>query len=206
VGNVATGATTLAAGTDSQQFCYDEQNRLTWAGSTGTPPCTGTPITPGSLTAAQYSTSYGYDAMNRLKATQLGSYTYGTGLPSSSPIHAATGAGSNGQGGPYYSASYDAVGNMVCRAPTSAPTCSGTVTGQQLTYDAERRLAHWQSSTSTPTSSADYLYDGQRAVWRGDARLAAGAVGPGGGTTPTPTTVYAPASDERVEGALSAVA
>ena len=53
---------------------------------------------------------------------------------------------------------------MVCRAPTSATTCSGTVTGQQLQYDAERRLAHWQSSPSSPTSSADFLYDssGQR--------------------------------------------
>ena len=101
---------------------------------------------------------------------------------------------------------HDALSDMVCRAPTSATMCSGTATGQQLQYDAERRLAHWQSSPSTLTSSADYLYDGQRAVWRGDARLAAGAAGPGGGTTPTPTTVYAPASDERVEGALSAVA
>ena len=80
VGNVATVATTLAAGTDNQQFCYDEQNHLTWAGSTGTPPCTVTAITPGTLSSAAYTMGYSYDAMNRLKATQLGSYTYGIGL------------------------------------------------------------------------------------------------------------------------------
>jgi YD repeat-containing protein len=45
--------TTLSQGADVQQFCYDEQNRLTWAGSVGTPPCTGTAIAPGSLTSAQ---------------------------------------------------------------------------------------------------------------------------------------------------------
>ena len=39
---VATESTTLPGGTDNQAFCYDEQNRLTWAGSTGTPPCAGT--------------------------------------------------------------------------------------------------------------------------------------------------------------------
>ncbi len=32
VGNVTSVNTTLPAGTDNQAFCYDEQNRLTWAG------------------------------------------------------------------------------------------------------------------------------------------------------------------------------
>lgn len=43
--------TTLAAGTDNQVFCYDEQNRLTWAGSSGTPSC-GAPLTAGTLAGA----------------------------------------------------------------------------------------------------------------------------------------------------------
>src|SRR5439155_26906412 len=39
-GNVSTANTTLPNGaTDNQAFCYDAQNRLTWAGSTGGPPC-----------------------------------------------------------------------------------------------------------------------------------------------------------------------
>ena len=33
--NVTAVNTTLAAGTDNQGFCYDAQNRLTWAGSSG---------------------------------------------------------------------------------------------------------------------------------------------------------------------------
>ncbi len=37
--NVTSVATTLSAGTDNQAFCYDDQNRLVWAGSTGTPSC-----------------------------------------------------------------------------------------------------------------------------------------------------------------------
>ena len=54
-GNVSTANTTLPTGTDNQAFCYDEQNRLTWSGSIGTPPCTGTAISAGNLTAAQYT-------------------------------------------------------------------------------------------------------------------------------------------------------
>jgi hypothetical protein len=34
-GNVSSANTTLPAGTDNQAFCYDEQDRLTRAGSTG---------------------------------------------------------------------------------------------------------------------------------------------------------------------------
>ena len=38
VGNVSAVTTILPAGTDHQLFCYDEQNRLTWAGTgTGNP-------------------------------------------------------------------------------------------------------------------------------------------------------------------------
>ena len=55
VGNITSETLTLPTGTDTQEFCYDEFSRLTWAGSTGTPPCTGTAITPGTLTAAQYT-------------------------------------------------------------------------------------------------------------------------------------------------------
>ena len=55
LGNISSETLTLPTGTDTQAFCYDDFSRLTWAGSTGTPPCTGTAITPGTLTAAQYT-------------------------------------------------------------------------------------------------------------------------------------------------------
>jgi len=54
-----------------QQFCYDAFSRLTCAGSTGTPPCTGTAITPGTLTAAQYTQSFSYDNQDRLTSSPL---------------------------------------------------------------------------------------------------------------------------------------
>jgi len=144
--------TTLPQGTDMQAFCYDEQDRLTWAGSVGTPPCTGTPITPGSLTSAEYTQSFAYDTLGRLTSGPLGTYSYGD----SHHIHAATSIGST------YTASYDAAGNMTCRAPTSATTCAGSQpTGAQLSYDNEGRLIAWQNVPSSPTSTAAYLYDGE---------------------------------------------
>jgi len=39
-------------------------------------------------------------------------------------------------------------------------TCSGTQTGQQLSYDAEGHLSTWQNQP-TPTSTMNYLYDGE---------------------------------------------
>jgi RHS repeat-associated protein len=144
--------TTLPQGTDVQAFCYDEQNRLTWAGSVGTPPCTGTAISPGTLTAAQYTQSFAYDTLGRLTSGPLGSYTYG----SSQHVHAATSIGSG------YTATYDAAGNMTCRAPTSATTCTGsTPTGNQLSYDNEGRLVAWQNTPSSPSTTEGYLYDGE---------------------------------------------
>ena len=50
---------------------------------------------------------------------------------------------------------------MMCRAPSSATTCSGTKTGQALTWDVEGRLSNWQNATTSPTVTAKYLYDGE---------------------------------------------
>lgn len=149
VGNVTSVQTTLPAGTDNQKFCYDEQNRLTWAGATGTPGCGGT-LTAGTLTAAQYQQSYSYDILGRMTTGPAGNSTYGD----SSHLHAATSTSTG------YGASYDAAGNMICRAPTSATTCSGTPTGQQMTYNAAGILDSWQDQP-TPTKTVNYLYDGE---------------------------------------------
>ena len=153
--------TILPQGADTQVFCEDDLSRLTWAGSTGTPACSGAP-TPGDTgglvgTGAQYSASYTYDSMNRLTSSPLGAYTYGN----SAHPDAATNIGSTA-----WTAGYDLAGNMTCRAPSSAQTCAGTQTGwtgQFLQYDNEGRLTHWasfQHQVGTPTTD-DFLYDGE---------------------------------------------
>ncbi|HEV2238271.1 MAG TPA: RHS repeat-associated core domain-containing protein, partial [Ktedonobacterales bacterium] len=151
VGNVSSVATTLPGGTGSQAFCYDEQDRLTWARSaSGAIPCGGT-NTAGSLTAASYTQSFSYDNLGRLTSGPLGTYSYGD----SAHLHGATSI--SGQ----WTGSYDASGNLTCRAPSSATTCAGTPTGAQLTYDNEGRLAAWQNAPGSPTSSTKDLYDGE---------------------------------------------
>ncbi len=149
--NVTSVSTTLAAGTDNQAFCYDEQDRLVWAGAAGTPAC-GSALTPGSLTSAQYTQTFGYDTLDRLTSGPLGSYTYGD----SAHKHAVTSIGTSS-----YTASYDASGNMTCRAPSGSQTCSGTPTGQLLTYDNEGRTTAWQNAPSNPTSIEQMAYDGE---------------------------------------------
>jgi len=153
--NVIATTTTLPQGVDTQVFCYDDLSRLTWAGSRGTPACSGapTPSDTGSLagTGAAYSASYSYDPLNHLISSPLGSYSYGD----TAHVDAATAIGAS------WTASYDAAGNMTCRAATSATTCAGaSPTGAQLSYDNEGRLAAWQSTPTTPLQSASFLYDG----------------------------------------------
>lgn len=170
-GNVTSLNTTLPQGTDVQQFCYDEQNRLTWAGAAGTPPCTGVAISSGTLTASQYTQSFAYDTFGRLTSGPLGNYTYGDGAH----LHAVTAIGTA------YTAAYDAAGDMVCRAPSSGTTCAGTgATGAQLSYDAEGRLVAWQDAPTTPSTTDANLYDG-------DGQRVVQQVTQGGATT---TTVY----------------
>jgi RHS repeat-associated protein len=148
--NVTQATTTLQAGSDNQAFCYDEQNRLTWAGAAGTPPC-GVSLTPGTLTAAQYTHSFAYDNLGRLTSGPAGSYTYGN----TAHLHAATAIGTS------WTAAYDAAGNMSCRAPLASLTCSGTATGAPLSFDAQGQLSAWQNTPSTPTSTDGFLYDNQ---------------------------------------------
>jgi RHS repeat-associated protein len=150
-GNVTSIATTMPSATDNQSFCYDEQDRLTWASSaTATPPCGGS-NTAGTLTAALYTQTFSYDVLGRLTSGPLGAYTYG----SSAHVHAASAIGTA------WTAAYDAAGNMTCRAPSTSSTCSGTQTGAQLGYNNEGELQSWQNAPSSPSTTAQFLYDGQ---------------------------------------------
>jgi YD repeat-containing protein len=126
-----------------------------WASSpSATGPC-GLVNTAGTLTGqgVSYTANYSYDAQDRLTSAPLGAYSY----DDPAHLHAATAVGY----GTAYTASYDAAGDMVCRAPTSAASCGGSSsTGQVLAYDNERRLTSWQNTPSSPTTTAQYAYDG----------------------------------------------
>lgn len=152
--NLTQLTTTMPGGTDDQSFCYDEQNRLTWASSqSATGPC-GIVNTAGSLITgnSQYTSTYNYDTYGRLTSGPLGTYTYGD----SAHLHAATAIGTS------YSASYDAAGNMGCRAPSASSTCAGgTPTGASMNYDNEGQLTTWQDVPSNPTTTDNFLYDGE---------------------------------------------
>ncbi|HEX5570137.1 MAG TPA: RHS repeat-associated core domain-containing protein, partial [Ktedonobacterales bacterium] len=209
VGNVTSQTTTLPQGTDTQAFCYDAQNRLIWAGSSGTAPC-GNSVTPGETgslagTGASYSASYTYDALNRLTSSPLGSYTYGD----SAHEDAATAVGSA------WSASYDEAGNLTCRAATSGASCAGaTPTGAQLGWNDEGQLYGWQNAFTNPTQSASYLYDGEGQRVAEVTSVSGGAttttafiggleaVTSSGGTTTT-TAYYGGGLAESVNGTLS---
>jgi RHS repeat-associated protein len=107
-------------------------------------------LTPGNLTP-QYTQSFAYDNLGRLTNGPRGAYTYGD----SGHLHAATAIGTT------WTASYDAAGNMTCRAPSSTVTCSGSQTGAQLSYDAEGSLTSWQNTPTNPSVSDGFLYDNQ---------------------------------------------
>ena len=137
---------------------------MTWAGTTGTNPCTGLSVSGTTLTAASYTASYTYDVSNRITQSTLtgalasspkGTYTY-----DSTHYHAAVAIGSSA-----YQAQYDATGNMICRTPTGPQVCtSGTKTGASLTYDVEERLIQWVSADGNTT--VKYGYDGKATALR----------------------------------------
>jgi hypothetical protein len=62
-------------------------------------------------------------------------------------VHGATSPGGQWTG------VYDTSGNLACRAPPPAATCTGGPTGAPLSYDAEGRLAAWQNTPAIPTLS-----------------------------------------------------
>jgi RHS repeat-associated protein len=108
-------------------------------------------LTPGSLTAAQYQQSFGYDNLGRLTNGPSGAYSYG-----SVPLHGVTAIGST------YTAAYDGAGNMTCRAPATTATCAGgSPNGATLTYDNEGRLTGWQNTPTSPSTTAAFLYDNE---------------------------------------------
>src|SRR5260370_13448571 len=166
--NVISLSTTQAAvpgfsgsgGSETQNFCCDEQNRLLWAGNSGTQPAAGNG-TCGSgtlasgLTGASYSNSYVYPHLGQLWQGPLsgGSTPYQYLYCASSQPHQLSGLYPLGttcsnQSGAVYSSSDDAFGNVTSR------TYNGTTA--TLSYDNLNHFTEWNVSA---TNQEWYIYD-----------------------------------------------
>ncbi len=196
MGNVASISTTLSAvpgqsgsgGSDTQNFCYDEENRLVWAGNAGTQPAPGigtcgSGTLSNSLSGAGYSSSYAYTHLGQLWQGPLngtGSYQY-LYCDNNHP-HQLTGLYPLGTtcsnlSGAVYSSSDDAFGNVTSR------TYNGSTA--TLSYDQLDQLVQWNAGAN---SQEWYAYDagGNRTLRRSTT---------GSGTT---ITVYAFGLEEHV--------
>src|SRR5713226_7310736 len=182
--------TTNSGGSETEAFCYDEQNRLVWAGNTGTPPAAGNG-TCGSgpnnnLSGAGYSNAYVYTHLGQLWQGPLnGSSTQKQYLYcSSSQPHQLTGlygtsATCATKTGQVYGSSYDAWGNVTSRSITNGTT----LLTYPLSYDGLDHLVRW-NDLQTTANEEWYMYDGsgQRVLRRSQT---------GTGTSNTKYTVYA---------------
>src|SRR5713101_6622072 len=168
-GNATSLATTQAAvpgqsgsgGSETQNFCYDEQNRLVWAGNSGAQPgagngTCGSGTLASGLNGASYSNASVYTHLGQLWQGPLagGSAQYQYLYCDSSHPHELTGlyatsatcSSKTGQG---YASSYGAFGNVTGR------TFSGTTA--TLSYDNLNHFTEWNAGS---TNQEWYLYDG----------------------------------------------
>ncbi len=160
--NLITLATTQAAvpgvsnsgGSETQVFCYDEQNRLLWAGNSGKPTCTGNGTPGDTPNIPAYNNSFAYTHLGQLAQGPLaGSGSYQYLYCSSSQPHQLSGLYPTGTtcstlSGAVYSSSYDSWGNVTSR------TYSGTTA--TLSYDLLDHLTKWNVSSS---NKEFYVYD-----------------------------------------------
>jgi YD repeat-containing protein len=175
--NVTSLSTTLASvpgvsnsgGSEVENFCYNEQNRLVWAGNSGSQPGAGTGTCGNgtlstSLNGAGYGSSFVSTHLGQLWQGPLN----GTGTSQqylycdSSHPHQLTGlyqAGStcSSKNGQSYTSNYDAFGNVTSR------TVNGTTA--TLSYDGLDHLVNWNAGSS---NQEQYVYDaaGQRVLRR----------------------------------------
>ncbi len=165
--------TNNSGGSETQNFCYDEQNRLVWAGNSGTQPgagngtCGSSTLASG-LAGASYSNSSVYTHLGELWQGPLpGGSTQEQYLYCASNTHQLVGLYPTTSGATcsnystktagYSIGSYDGFGNVASRM---AYTTTGT-----LTYDILDHLTQWSAGSS---NQEQYLYDasGQRMLRR----------------------------------------
>ena len=161
--NVISLATTFGAvnspNSEVQNFCYDEQSRLVWAGNSGSQPgagngtCGSQSLSHG-LSGASYNNSFVYTHLGQLWQGPLdGSSTSSQYLYCTSAPHQLSGLYSSGatcanKSGQVYKSSTDAWGNVTSR------TYQGTST--TLAYDALDHLVKWSGGSG---NNEYYVYD-----------------------------------------------
>jgi RHS repeat-associated protein len=152
---------TASGGSETQNFCYDEQDRLVWAGNGGTQPPTGNG-TCGSgtlgntLSGAGYTAPFTYTNLGQLwQGPVNGQGSARQYLYCNSQPHELTGiyptgttCSTKGSATASYSASYDPWGNVVTRMYNSA-----TAT---LSYDQLNRMVEYNAGSS---GQEWYVYD-----------------------------------------------
>ncbi len=167
--NVISRSTTQAAvpgqsgsgGSETQNFCYDEQNRLVWSGNSGTQPgagngTCGSGTLSNSISGASYTNSFAYTNLGQLWQGPLsgGSTQYQYLYCDSSHPHQLTGlyptgTACSGRTGSVYTSSYDSWGNVTSR--------SAYGTTSALSFDGLDHFVRWDVSS---TNEEWYMYDG----------------------------------------------
>ena len=165
--NVTSLATTQATvpgssgsgGSESQNFCYDEQNRLVWAGNSGTQPgagngTCGTATLSDTLSGANYNNAYVYTHLGQLwQGPVNGTSSQKQYLYCGSQPHELTGIYSSGatcsnKTTQVYASSYDPWGNVTSRTYSS--------TTATLTYDLLDHFVNWNAGSNNQEL---YVYD-----------------------------------------------
>ncbi len=167
--NVISRSTTQAAvpgqsgsgGSETQNFCYDEQNCLVWSGNSGTQPgagngTCGSGTLSNSISGASYTNSFAYTNLGQLWQGPLsgGSTQYQYLYCDSSHPHQLTGlyptgTACSGRTGSVYTSSYDSWGNVTSR--------SAYGTTSALSFDGLDHFVRWNVSS---TNEEWYMYDG----------------------------------------------
>jgi RHS repeat-associated protein len=210
VGNVLSRVSTFAAvpgssgsgGSETQNFCYNEQSQLVWASNmAAASPTTGQTCGTASLQSSlggNYTNSYVYTHLGQLwKGPLNGSgtqeqYLYCNGnqphqLTALSPASGNPTCAAPGT--TVYTANYDAYGNMKSR------TYPIGTTGTSV-YDTADRMVRWNGTTSSAAQEEWYLYDasGNRVLRRSTSTTS----GNNPATAASTITVYAFGLEEHV--------
>ena len=169
VTHTAVPGQTGSGGSTTQNFCYDEQNRLVWAGNSGTQPSAGNGTCGNgtlnnTLVGAAYSTNFAYTHLGQIWQGPLngnGSAQQYLYCDSTHPHQLKglypAGTTCTNPTGAVYSSQYDAWGNVTSR------TYNGTTA--TLAYDILDHLTQWNAGS---TSQEWYAYDagGNRVIRR----------------------------------------